>query len=427
MRVTIPYKPRWYQQELHQDSTRFKVLVCHRRFGKTVWAINDSLRKVLTCPHAAPRVMYLAPYAKQAKSIAWDYLKHYSLVIPGTKANSQQLSIDYPNGGRITLAGADNIDAHRGIYLDHIILDEYAQMSPRVFPEVIRPALSDREGSASFIGTPKGRGNGFYSMYLRGIDSAESLPGWKSWKMTVDDTGIIAQSELDAAQHEMSPEEYEQEFLCSFDAAIKGAFYGSTIAQLQADGRIGEVPHEPSLPVHTACDLGMSDAFSVWFFQFVGKEKRVINYKEYGGMGLADVVREMKALPYTYGDHVAPHDIRVRELGTGVSRLEVALKLGLQYTVCRNIPVMDGIDATRNFLKGCWFDAKNCHYGLESLRNYRSSYDELKRIESSKPLHDWSSHGADAMRYAAVTWGSAGSQPSLFTSSPDLSRFARRV
>lgn len=429
IRVQIPYAPRHYQQEIHRDNTRFKVLVCHRRFGKTVYAVNDSIRRVLTCPLDRPRIMYLAPYQKQAKSIAWDYLRHYSAPIPGIRVNQQQLTVDYPNGGRITLAGADNVDAHRGIYLDHVVLDEYAQMAPRVFSEVLRPALSDRSGSATFIGTPMGRGNGFYDMFQRGNpDGPDMLPHWKSWLLTVADTGLIPPDELASARLEMSQEEYDQEFMCSFDAAIRGAYYGQIIADLQRDGRITSVPHEPSLPVHTVCDLGVSDAFAIWFFQFAGKEKRVINYKEYGGMGLPDVIREMKALPYNYGDHVAPHDIRVRELGTGVSRLETAMQLGLHYQVCRNIPIMDGIDATRNFLKGCWFDSKNCHHGLEALRNYRSQYDPVKRIESSKPLHDWTSHGADAMRYAAVTWGAVGSQPSLFDrSGPDLSRFKRRA
>ena len=425
-RVFIPYRPRPLQRVLHNDNTRFKVLVCHRRFGKTVFAINDGMKKLFTCPHPSPRVMYCAPFLKQAKSIVWDYLVHYSKNIPGAKARKIDLCVDYPNGGRFTLAGSDNADSHRGIYLDHVILDEYAQQSPRIFPEIFRPALSDRLGSATFIGTPKGRGNAFYDMYQRGLPDI-GLPGWKSYLLTVADTHLIPEAELESARLEMSPEEFEQEFMCSFDAAIKGAYYGRVIADLQSQGRIGNVPHEPGLPVHTACDLGISDSFAIWFFQFVGREIHVINYKEFGGMGLADVIREMRTLPYNYGDHIAPHDIRVRELGTGVSRLEVASQLGLQYQVCRNIPVMDGIDASRNFLKKCWFDAKGCKYGIESLRNYRSQYDKLKRVESSKPLHDWTSHGADAFRYAAVTWGGAGNQPGLFSNQPDLSRLNRRA
>ena len=423
MRVVIPYSPRPLQRVFHADETRFKVLVCHRRFGKTVFAINDGLKKLFTCKHQAPRVMYCAPYLKQAKSIAWDYLLHYTRDIPGVKPRRIDLSVEFPNGGRFILAGADNVDAHRGIYLDHIILDEYAQMSPRIFPEIFRPALSDREGSAVFIGTPKGRGNGFFEMYQRGLP--DGLTGWHSYLFTVNDSKVISESELESARLEMSPEEFEQEFMCSFDAAIKGAYYGKTIADLQAQGRITTVDHEATLPVHTVCDLGMSDSFSIWFIQFVGREVHVIDYKEYAGMGLPEVVREMRSLPYNYGEHIAPHDIRVRELGTGAARIDVARQLGLNYTICRNIPVMDGIDAVRNFLKRCWFDAGRCKYGIEALRNYRSQYDELKRIESSKPLHDWSSHAADAFRYAAVTYGS-GSQSSLLAG-PDTSRLARRA
>jgi len=167
-RVVIPYRPRPFQRQLHADATRFKVLVCHRRFGKTVYAINDLIRQIMTCPHEAPRGMYCAPWLKQAKSIAWDYLLRFSAPIPGHSVNRGELRIDYPNGGRITLAGADNIDAHRGIYLDSLVLDEFAQMSPRIWGEVFRPTLSDRKGRGVFIGTPKGRTNGFYDMYQRG-------------------------------------------------------------------------------------------------------------------------------------------------------------------------------------------------------------------------------------------------------------------
>ncbi len=422
IRAVIPYRPRPLQRQLHNEPARFMVLVCHRRFGKTVWAINQLIRKVMKCQLEDPRGMYCAPFLKQARSIAWDYLVKFSLPIPGVKINRGQLSVDYPNGGRITLAGADNVDAHRGIYLDALVLDEYAQMSPRIWSEVFRPALSDRIGCAAFIGTPKGRGNSFADVYHR----ADTLEGWKGILLTVKDTGLIAQAELDSARQEMTEDEYNQEFMCSFDAAIKGAYYGKLMAEANEGGRICHVPYEPSLPVYTACDLGISDAFAVWFFQFVGREVHFIDYKEYAGAGLPEVFRELQRLPYTYGDHIAPHDIRVRELGTGVSRIETARTLGVSYKIARNLPVMDGIDAVRLFLPRCYFDKEKCWCGIEALRSYRSEWDDVKRIESIKPLHDWASHGADALRYVAVTYGK-GSQPDLLSAPLDYSLMNRRA
>ena len=371
------------------------------------------------CKLPNPRGMYCAPFLKQARSIAWDYLCEFSSTIPGVEIHKGNLSVSYPNGGRITLAGADNVDAHRGIYLDHCVLDEYAQMSPRIWGEVFRPALSDRKGSAVFIGTPKGRGNNFYDVY----DRAKGLPDWERMLITVNDSHIIDQVELDSAKMEMTEDEYEQEFMCSWDASIKGAYWAKEMADISKSNRITKVKYQDELPVFTCCDLGISDAFAVWFFQFVGNEIHFINHKEYSGMGLPEIFREMNKLNYIYGDHVAPHDITVRELGTGMSRLEVARGLGVRYKVCKKLSVQDGIDAVRIILKRSWFDLENCGYGLECLRAYQSEWDDKKRIESIAPLHNWASHSADAMRYVAVHFGS-GRQASLFDSpqQPDYSR-----
>jgi phage terminase large subunit len=408
--ITIQYRPHKYQLSLHQSRSRFKVIVCHRRFGKTVYAVNQGIRKVLTCPFPEPRVMYCAPFLKQATSIAWDYLIKYSKDIPGIHINKQKSCVDYPNGGRFTLAGADNIDAHRGIYLDHLVCDEYAQMSPKIWGSVFRPALSDRHGSADFIGTPMGRGNSFYDLFER----AASLPHWQRFHIPVSNTGLITPDELQSARLEMTEDEYLQEYECSWDAAIKGAFYAKQMADLTTQGKICSVPYEPELPVYTSCDLGMRDAFSMWFFQFAGDQIRFIDYEAFSGMGLPEIFRSLEKKPYKYADHIAPHDIRVRELGTGVSRIETARKLGVSYKIARNIPVQDGIDATRQLLKRCVFDKDKCNTGIEALRIYRCQYDDQLRVFSNAPLHDWSSNPADALRYAAVTYGKNQSAP------PDL-------
>jgi len=330
--VVIPYSPRPLQQAIHDELKRWSVVVCHRRFGKTVFAINHLLRDCLTSKKERPRYAYLAPTYKQAKTIAWDYLQHYSRPIPGIQINQSELRIDYPNGGRIQLFGCDTPDALRGIYLDGCILDEYAQMPSSLFGEVLRPALSDRQGWALFIGTPKGK-NAFYDLY----DHARNDERWFTVVHKASDTGIVAEDELQDARGIMTDEEYEQEYECSWTAAIRGAVYGKEMAAALRDDRIGFIPIEPSIPVHTFWDLGISDSMSIWFVQAVGKEIRFVNYYEHTGEGMAHYINHLDQFKrdhgITYGEHFAPHDIEVRELSTGKSRRDTALQMGIAFRV----------------------------------------------------------------------------------------------
>ena len=396
--VTIPYAPRRHQWEIHQNKKRFSVLVCHRRFGKTVAAVNELVMKACQNPLPAPRYAYIAPLYKQAKSVVWDYLKKFAGAISGTAFHETELRCDLPNGARITLLGADNPDRLRGIYLDGVVLDEMAQMPERVWGEIIRPALSDRLGWAMFIGTPRGH-NAFYELYRFAV----SDPDWFCAMYRASETGVVSAEELAAAKKEMTPEQYEQEFECSFSAAIVGAYYGPLIARAEKEGRIISLPVEPALPVHTAWDLGMSDSTSVWFFQVSpGGEIRVVDYLEDAGQGLDYYVRALRERNYLYGTHLAPHDIRVRELGTGKSRLESAKSLGVPFAVAPNLPLADGINAARLVIPRCWFDERKCAKGLEALRQYRRVYNERTACFGAVPHHDWTSHAADAFRYLAV-------------------------
>ena len=245
--IELPYRPRALQQVLHRRMRRFNVIVCHRRFGKSVLGVNHLIRAAARSPHPRPRFAYLAPYYKQAKSVAWDYLKHFTQAIPGVRQNESELRVDLPNGARLSLLGADNPDALRGIYLDGVVLDEFGQMAPRVFSEIVRPALADREGFAIFIGTPKGR-NGFYQLYER----AKADRRWFTALYKASETGILSAEELADAREMMTADEYAQEFECSFQAAVAGAYYAALVEQAEEQGRIGNVPWDPRLPVHTA-------------------------------------------------------------------------------------------------------------------------------------------------------------------------------
>ena len=407
--VSTGYEPRQHQRELHKALKRFNVLICHRRFGKTILCINELIDRCLSEKKKAPRFAYLAPLYRQAKTVAWDAVKEYTRAIPGTKYYENELRADLPNGGRITLFGADNYDSLRGLYLDGVVLDEYAQMSPRAWSEVIRPALADRLGWAIFIGTPKGR-NQLYDIYdsaLNGfkIDedgTREIDPDWYAALYKASETGILPKPELVAARRIMEPEEYDQEFECSFSAALVGAYYGRLMSAADDDGRVTKVAYDPALPVETWWDLGIGDSTVVFFAQRAGPEIRIIDYYEASGVGLAHYAKVLQEKPYVYGTHVAPHDIEVRELGSGKSRKETAANLGIKFEVAPKLSIDDGIEAVRNLIPRCYFDIEKCDKGIEALRQYRKDWDEKGHLFRPRPLHDWTSHAADAFRYGAV-------------------------
>lgn len=395
--VTIPYTPRPLQKEIHETLSRFNVLVCHRRFGKTVLVINQIIKDAMNNKKKNPRYAYIAPLYRQAKQVAWDFLKEYTQNIPMRMVNESELRVDLPNGARIQLFGADNPDSMRGIYLDGACLDEYAQMSQRMWSEVVRPALSDRKGWAIFIGTPQGH-NQFYELYM----GAKDQQNWTTRRYKASETGVIEAAELEAAKHDMSEAEYDQEFECSWQAAIRGAYYGKIITSIEERGQIANVPHDPAHQVETWWDLGVGDSTVIWFVQRIGQEIHVIDHYEMTGEGLPHYAKVLQDRGYIYSQHVAPHDIEVRELGSGKSRREIARSLGIDFAVAPKQSVEDGISAVRAMLPRCWFDKTKCKQGLEALRQYRSDYDDRLRVFRPRPLHDWTSHSADAFRYGAV-------------------------
>jgi phage terminase large subunit len=403
MQVKIPYKPRALQSEMHKNLKRWNVLVMHRRFGKTVFAVNHMIKHALTCPLPRPRVALIAPTFTQAKRISWDYVKHYAGVIPGVTFNETELRADFPNGGRIMLLSGENPDALRGIYLDLCVFDEYGMQNPRVWGEVVRPALSDREGAAIFLGTPAGH-NHFFDILQQAKEQTDEGSDQWYWKIAkASETKVVKELELDAARVQMTPEQYEQEYECSFTAAIIGAYYGKLLAALDDDNRITRVPYDPGLPVHTAWDLGINDSTAIWFAQvYRGGAVNVIDYYENSGVGLDHYAEVLRKKDYHWGDHLAPHDIEVRELGSGKSRLETAFGLGIRFKVIPKMKIADGINAARMLIPKCYFDREKCAEGLEMLRQYRQEWDDRKRMFRDQPRHDFTSHSADAFRYLAL-------------------------
>jgi phage terminase large subunit len=400
--VTIDYKPRAVFDEYHACEKRYMLTVAHRRAGKTVARINKAIRAAASTTAQNARYGYLAPYYVQAKDIAWQYLKHYSapiLALGNKQPNESELSITMPhNGAVIRLYGADNAERLRGLYFDGLIIDEAQDVRSSVLTQIIMPALADRQGWLDLSGTPKGWGNLLGETYKRAIADDE----WHVQILKASKTGILPADELDRLRRAMPPNEYAQEFECSFDAAITGAYYADELTRLDETGRLTKVPYDPMFQVHTAWDLGISDSMSIWFYQVAGREIRIIDYYEASGYGLDHYAAKLKERSYNYGQHFAPHDIAVRELGTGKSRLEVAAGLGIRFDIVTNIPVADGINAARMTIPRCVFDAAKCSLGIDALRQYRERIDDKRQV-SMGPLHDWTSHAADSFRYLAVS------------------------
>ena len=394
--IVIPYKPRALQKILHGqiDKHRFSVIVLHRRAGKTVMAINHMLRAALTNKLLNPRYAFISPYRLQGKATAWDYIKQFANKIPGTKFNESELRCDLANGARITILGAENDQAIRGISLDGCVFDETQSIKPTIFPEVIRPALADRKGWCIFIGTPKGRNN-FYQLY----EQAKKNPKWYACTYKASETDILDDEELQAAKDVMSKDLYEQEFECSFQAAITGSYYGTIIEDLVREKRMVSNLYDEDIDVETWFDLGMNDQTAIWFVQRYKKEIRLIDYYENTGHGLDHYADVLKKKGFEYSTHIFPHDVKVRELGNyAKTRLEALLDLGIVGEVAPKLSIEDGIEAVRKNLINCWFDKDKCATGIEYLKAYQKKWDDKAQVFKSKPQHSYASHCADSFR-----------------------------
>lgn len=406
--------PRPLQALIHRNLKRFNVLNLHRRFGKTHLSANEILDQGLRNPRRNPQYAYLAPTYGQAKRVAWDIFKDLVRQIPNVTINESDLRIEIqrPHLGdrvRIILVGAENPDSLRGLYLDGVVLDEFAAMDPTVWTQVIRPALSDRLGWAIFISTPKGQ-NHFYDIYQYALhgDPENGVPRPEDWyaiTFKASETGIIDRGELDAARALLSESEFEQEYECSFSAALVGAYYGKEMTRAENEGRIGRVPYDPRAKVFTYWDLGIDDTTAIWIGQRVGHEYHWIDYLEESGQGLEYYIKELQKKDYIYETHYLPHDAAARELGTGKTREEVLRTKGLgrRTRIVPRAEVADGINAVRLMLANSWFDLEKCKRGVDALKNYERKWDSKNKIFQQRPLHNWASHGADAFRTAAMS------------------------
>lgn len=397
--IDLGYKARSQFVPFHMRRQRWACLVAHRRAGKTVACVADINEAAMSCKKRDGRFAYVAPYYVQAKDAAWTYLKRFAMLVPGAQINESELRVDYPhNGARVRIYGADNYDRMRGGYFDGVILDEYGDMHPAAWPEVIRPMLADRKGWATFIGTPKGR-NDFFAKW----ETAQGDPDWFTLMLAGSTSGLLDDDELFDMRATMTPEQYEQEIECNFNAAVIGAYYGKEVVEAERAGRICQVDIDPALPVHTSWDLGIGDSTAIWCWQIAPDGIRVIDYIENHSQPLSYYVGELVARGYKGRDWV-PHDAKARELGTGRTRVETLQTFSRDIALVPNHTIMDGINAARVTFSRFWFDAIKCKQGIEALRLYRADFDEKTKVFKNTPKHDWTSHGADAFRYMAMAW-----------------------
>jgi hypothetical protein len=397
-------------------------MVCHRRAGKTVASINELVARAIYSRKKRPRYGYIGPQLKQAKKIAWEYLKEYTRGLTDKVSESELYVRLKHNGAEICVYGADNPDSFRGQYFDGIVLDEYGDMSPSVWGKVLLPTLADRKGWAVFIGTFKGK-NHFYKIHRRaqGLDLA---PGedpeyfrehWYSFLLKASESGILSADELKLQKLEQDEEEYQQEFECNPNAAVKGTYYASIISRLESVGQVYSslADWDPEFPVDVWSDLGISDSTALWFSQRRPDGYALIDYEESHGKKLEYYSDLLKDKTYRYGTIWAPHDIRARTLQTGRSTIEMFLEQleDLQRfdrtsedPIVRIVPklaIQDGIQSVRKILPECHFSSRTAD-GVEALRAYKRLWDEDRKVFSDHPDHDWASHGSDAFRGFAL-------------------------
>jgi hypothetical protein len=366
--------------------------------GKTVAAVNDLVLRALYNPRQHPRYAYIAPFYRQAKDVAWQYLKDSTQSF-ARRVRESDLRVELFNDAYVTLYGADNPDALRGLYLDGVVLDEYGDTKPSLWPEVVLPTLADRRGFAVFIGTAKGK-NHFHATVVR----ARTSPHWFHRTFKASETHVLPPEELQELREQMSAAQYARELECDFDAAVPGTYYADLITDLERSQHIHPTRYPPDLnyPVHVAADLGFSDSTAFWFWQVLPDGPRVIDYYENQSKPLAHYVTHLRAKPYRYDTLWLPHDARAHTLQTGRTTVEQLQQDNFNVRIAPNVRVQHGIDAGRYVLPRLTINSSACYSGIEALRAYRRRYDEKNKAYADTPLHDWSSNGADAFRYMSL-------------------------
>jgi phage terminase large subunit len=408
-----PYQlPAWKKLEA---GIKRALLVWHRRAGKDDvclhWAATQAMQRVGNYWHMLPQ------FAQARKSV-WEAVNPHTGkrrideafpdAICLTKRD-QDMFIRFKNGATWQLVGSDSYNSLVGSPPIGVTASEWALADPAAWA-YLRPILRENGGWALFITTPRGK-NHVHRMF----EGAKDDPDWFCQRLTAYDTGTLTEAELEKERleyqreygHEDGDALFAQEYLCDWEAAIVGSYYGRLMRDADQARRITSVPYDPMALVHTAWDLGLSDSTVIWMFQVIGHEIHVIDYVENSGQPLPWYVGEIQKRGYAFGEHILPHDAEAKELQTNRSRTQTLRALGLNVRVLKaqgaeRILVADGINAVRTILPRCWFDAQKCAKGIDALKAYRREWDEQRKTFHDRPVHDWASHAADAFRYLAL-------------------------
>lgn len=399
--VALHINMRASQLKLYNERKRFAVRVIARRSGKTWLAIAELVMGALTTTRPDARMFYVAPTYRSAKRIAFDILKQFVANIPAVTLNESELRADFPNGSRIQLLGGETYELLRGIYIDQVVMDECAQIPSAAWSQVIRPALADRNGTAVLMGTPAGRHNLLFDLYDYATTARD--PEWSAHLMNVNEVGELPPNEVKAMRREMSDAEFQQELMCSFNAAVRGAYYAKEMNALQERGQVTQVRYDAAAPVYVALDLGWSDLMVCHFIQPVGTEHHFLLTKAYAETKLADMCNDWKSLPFQIDHVILPHDAVQHELTSGTTRENLIRGMGHETSVAPRVKTKhEGIEQVRHLLPHCWFDDTECKTTVEALFHYHSDYDEVRRVVKLSPVHDWSSHYVDAVHTYAT-------------------------
>jgi phage terminase large subunit len=398
--LVLDYVPRPQFVPYHQRRQRNAVIICHRRCGKTIATIADLvMRAIAHSPKKEPgRFAFVSPTYTQSKDIGWQYLKNFARPFLAEQPNESELRVDLLNHARIRLYGGDNPDSLRGLGFDAIVVDEFADVSPSLYPAVLRPALADRKGKCTFIGTVKGRNH-----LWKTFEEHRSDPDWYAALLPASKTGLLSAEELAAARKDMGDAQYGAEFECDPSSPIIGAYFGQQMKDADVEGRL-----EPNLavidgPIHTAWDLGHGSNMAIWAFQVGDDGLRIIDFISETGLFFNDYLAELNRRGYNGNDYV-PHDINAPSFETGLTRIETLAKAGRKPMPVPLGKIEDRIHAAQLILPRCRFDSTKCELGLAALREYRRDWDDKLKVFKDTPKHDWASHGADAFTYLAMGW-----------------------
>lgn len=408
------WQPRSYQLRAWsalEHGCRRAVLCHHRRAGKDDICLHFTATQAVQFP---ANYFYMLPQQNQARKAIWTAVDYHTgkrridWAFPEAirdSTNDQEMLIRFKTGSTFQVIGSDNYQGVIGAGPYGIVYSEYMLSDPNCWL-YLQPILEENGGWAIFNGTPRGR-NHFHAIWELG----QTEEGWFSERLTAKDTGVFTDEQLAKIKREIAKERGDdeaenlinQEYFCSWDAAIPGSYYGKQIAALEAADCVGHVPYDPRYPVTTGWDLGVGDSTAIWFAQRTRTELRVIDYYEASGVGADHYAKVIKEKPYMYERHILPHDANDREWGNNASsRVDVLKGLGVRpLTILARASVDDGINAVRVALHGARFDRVKCDRGIDALRQYQKRWDEKLKVFSQAPLHDWTSHAADAFRYLA--------------------------